>query len=254
VLSFLCSIPCCFVPGAGLLGILFGALAVSFIAGARGRLSGRGLAIAGIILGIISTALWAYVTVGGVQAYTFWMKKMSPAASGIVVAAAEGKPAEARAFMTAGAQAEVDDARLAQFAAAIVAVHGSVQGPSGDFGMLIESFQKTFGNAGPSTPSGGARGQQTVPFAFETSSGPVLGWATFDAAALQSQKAEVEDLFVFIDGSSGVTLRKDGPSVGVAATMGAKVVELEDAAKQQRSAPPPAAPPSSPPPAEAPRP
>lgn len=240
VLSFLCSIPCCFIPGAGLLGVLFGALGVSFIASSRGRLSGRGLAVAGIILGIISTTLWVFACVGGMQAYTFWNKQMQPAASGVVVAAAESRPDEARKFMSPGAAAEVDDARLADFGQAIVAAHGQVVGASGDFWMLVKSFQRTVGNSGGGGmgSSGGGGAPSFVPFAFETSAGPTLGWAVFDSAALQSQSAQVEDLFVYIDSTSGVTLRKDGPAVGLAASMGLRVVEPPGASAQPVTTPP----------------
>lgn len=249
VFSFLCSIPCCFIPGLGVLGILLGALSVSFIARARGRLSGRGLAIAGIILGIISTTLWVAGGIGMAQVYTFWMKQMLPAASGIVVAAAEDKHDEARGFMTSAAAAEVDDARLAAFAQAIEVAHGEVLGPSGDFWMLVKSFQRTLGNSGGNVGSGSAQGAYTIaPFAFETAAGPTLGWAMFSSSALQSQKAEVEDLLIYLDPgtSTGITLRKDGPAVGLAASMGVTIVEPQDAVKKKESAPTAPAPPPAP--------
>lgn len=60
--SLICSlILCC--PGLGLIGVILGLAAIPGTG--AGRKSGRGLAVAGIIIGLLSTALWVGVPYAG---------------------------------------------------------------------------------------------------------------------------------------------------------------------------------------------
>ena len=48
----------------GLLAVIFGALALRSISGAQGALGGRGMATSGMVLGILSLAVWSFALLG----------------------------------------------------------------------------------------------------------------------------------------------------------------------------------------------
>ena len=63
ILSLVCSLICC-IPGLGILGSLLGVFALIGIGGSRGRVGGKGLAISGIIIGILMTVIWIGAFIG----------------------------------------------------------------------------------------------------------------------------------------------------------------------------------------------
>ncbi|MEM9064847.1 MAG: DUF4190 domain-containing protein [Planctomycetota bacterium] len=63
VLSLVCSLICC-IPGTGLLGVFIGVVAVILIGASGGRVGGRGLAFAGIVVGLAISAVWLLIGIG----------------------------------------------------------------------------------------------------------------------------------------------------------------------------------------------
>lgn len=239
LLSFFCSIPCCFIPIFPPLGVILGAVAVSLISSSRGRLAGRGFAIAGIILGILTTTLWVATIFGGVQVFTFYNKQMVPTVSQVIAEGSAGRPDQARAVLGATAQGEVSDERLAAFIGAIELAHGEVAGASGSFEMVGRGFERArqqqleipdFGNI------------QGAPLAIQTATGPIFAYAFFDKAALNTQSVELLDILVYIDDSKVVTLRESGPAASFAASIGLDVVDLGAAPAPDAAPAPPAEP------------
>ncbi len=55
------------VPGFGLLGLLFGIVALILIGSSNGTLAGRGLSAAGIVLGLLFSVVWGALIVGGLS-------------------------------------------------------------------------------------------------------------------------------------------------------------------------------------------
>ena len=55
------------VPGFGLLGLLFGIVALILIGSSNGALVGRGLSAAGIVLGLLFSVLWGALIFGGLS-------------------------------------------------------------------------------------------------------------------------------------------------------------------------------------------
>jgi hypothetical protein len=66
VFSLVSSLICC-VPGLGLLGVITGIASLMFIAGAHGRLVGKGMAWTGLIVGALVTALQLGLIIGGMS-------------------------------------------------------------------------------------------------------------------------------------------------------------------------------------------
>jgi len=66
----------CFVPGMGLIGSIMGVAGLIVIGASRGRLSGRGMAIAGIVLGLIFSMIWAGVGLGMMKVWSTMKTEM----------------------------------------------------------------------------------------------------------------------------------------------------------------------------------
>ena len=64
--SLVTALLCC-IPGAGILATLLGAFAIVRIGSSGGRKSGKFLAIAGIVIGLLVTAIWLGMIIGAVS-------------------------------------------------------------------------------------------------------------------------------------------------------------------------------------------
>lgn len=58
----------CFIPGLGILALLLGGAAIILISRSQGRLTGLGLAVAGCVLGLVSTVVTLFLVVGAMGA------------------------------------------------------------------------------------------------------------------------------------------------------------------------------------------
>lgn len=65
IASFVTGILCC-IPGLGSAAVIMGALSVYFISQSRGTLEGRPLAVAGMVLGMLSLTIWVFLMWGAV--------------------------------------------------------------------------------------------------------------------------------------------------------------------------------------------
>lgn len=66
VVSLVMSLLCC-IPGLGLIGSALGVVSLIGISGSRGRVGGKGMAMAGIIIGVLMTVAWISFTVMGLK-------------------------------------------------------------------------------------------------------------------------------------------------------------------------------------------
>ncbi|MGD9693064.1 MAG: DUF4190 domain-containing protein [Phycisphaerales bacterium] len=229
----------CFVPGAGLVGALLGIGGLVSIGKSRGRLTGKGLAITGLVLGLILSVLWGSVVVGFGQAYRFYRDRMIPPVA-MLVESIEKDPAAARTGLTEGAAKSVTDEDMAQFAAALRAHYGEFREAPKDFGSLLQTFGESMGAQNQDqTMRGGQRGVP-VPLQFER--GGVLIVAVFDESTFDAKQPRYEDLFAVLPGRKAVTLRKGGRAKEEALNMGFEPVYGEAALPQGEEAPDASAP------------
>lgn len=105
-----CSVLC--VPPLSTLGAMLGIGAVVRIGRSEGRLGGRSLAIAAIVLGLLASALWVGVGIGAGQ---FW-SIASRAGTGFYTGLGAGDLKAARELLHPDASAAISDAELAAFA------------------------------------------------------------------------------------------------------------------------------------------
>lgn len=228
VLSIVCSIPFCCIPALGIVGATLGAVSLVKINASQGRVYGRGAAVTGLLLGIITTALWTSLYFGVAQAYTFYKKQMAPAAQQFMVDASKGDIAAARTLLSPGAEADLTDDRLLAFMATIEASEGKVIGVHADLERVFESFKRL-----RSKPGGSLNVQDAapVPLALETTGGTTLMWCLFDESGFRAkpQQVQVADMVVLLNDGRAVTLRESGPGADVVLWMHAKLAPVEPA-------------------------
>lgn len=226
VFSLVFSLICC-IPGFGVIGIILGVVALVLISGAGGKLGGKGLAIAGIIVGIAVSAIWAAISFGGLEAYTYYKNSMAPQVESFITTAKSGDYDASRGVLSSGAGGDLSDERIAEFFAAAETQYGRIDNIQPGLGDLIESFgrvrsQSTGGSFDPNDPT-------AVPFPLYFDSGPAPLWITFDEDTLGTPNPEISDaLLVLSDGRSCITLREDGPATNIAAALGLEIIALED--------------------------
>lgn len=170
----------CFLPLLGVLGILFGVFALVGIGSSGGRVKGTGLAIAGIVIGLIVSVLWTgagFAINSGLQQF--------PKFAAVMTEVENGSLDTARSYMTPSSRALATDEAFEAFRAAYQAELGSFQSaPSG----AIELFE-AYAEIGPAmqtinqgTPYQG----QLIPIPGRFDNGNGLVILVFDAAAQQT--------------------------------------------------------------------
>jgi hypothetical protein len=125
------------IPGVGLLAILFGALGIG--KAKDPRYGGKGLAIVGIVLGLISIVVW-----GGIGYGVYWgVGKIKEMASGFqfVEALSRGSVAEAKTFSTG----KMSDAELSKLAVEMKTLGKlkQMQNPTNSFQNNVLDIQGT---------------------------------------------------------------------------------------------------------------
>jgi len=220
VLAVVAAILC--VPGTGLLAILLGAIALAAIGRSNGALEGRGAAISGIILGLITTVLWGALFAGALQGYTYYTKNMVATTDRFIQAAAAQDYDAARAEFSEGAAAELTDEQLAWFIGEVETRAGEVQRTATSFGTIVEAFGEIFGqnghtqsNTNPNFQIKDDGNDNIVPVALTCANESVLAWVIFDEASLGDPEVsppKIVDVFVLFASGDVVALRHDGPA------------------------------------------
>lgn len=85
------------IPGVGLLAVLFGFLGMG--KAKDPRVGGKGLAVVGLLLGLLGTLGWAYAGYKGYQAWGY-LKGMAEPAAGFFQGMADGDFAKAKSYTT----------------------------------------------------------------------------------------------------------------------------------------------------------
>lgn len=139
ILSLVSSLICC-IPGLGALGAVLGGLSLIRIGSSNGRRTGKGLAITGIVIGLIVSILWVFIFIGASATMAQAAKIFQP----MVQAATAPDAATLRAKVSPTLANVLTDADFANFKAKIDAEIGAVQPPP--TGMI--AFFKQYGEVG----------------------------------------------------------------------------------------------------------
>jgi hypothetical protein len=228
IVSLVTSFICC-IPGLGVVAMLLGIISLITIGSSHGRVTGRGAALAGIIIGLAVSAIQGAIGFGVLQGATFYTKQMQPAAFSFFESAGAGDYGAARQLLHSDAEQSVSDEDITRFydttqrlCGELAATQGG-RGLSDEFGFLMEAFaaaRQNFNNQQVNVDPSIA----PVPVAIETDQGPVLTYIFFHQAGLQGASANansIADILVFVPGSDdAITLRADGPARQVALASG----------------------------------
>jgi hypothetical protein len=149
VTSLVLSLICC-IPGFGLLGAGLGVGALLGIGGSNGRVGGRGLAAAGIIIGILVTLAWAGAYVAARQMMGQASQVLFGSMNQAMVAVEAGDFDAARQNL-GGRAGSATDEQFESFRAGYRAAYGSFQSVPTDWmeifaayaevGQLIQNYQ-----------------------------------------------------------------------------------------------------------------
>lgn len=150
ILSLICAL-ICIIPGMGLLATILGISAAVGISGSRGRVGGMGLAIAGIVLGLLFSMLWVGGFLGMRQVMSMFQSSLMAPLSQVMTAIDNGDTKNARAMFSPAANAAITDEQIKAFRDAYQAELGSFKGiPQGfmefimgykDLGQVLQVYQ-----------------------------------------------------------------------------------------------------------------
>jgi hypothetical protein len=137
ITSLVLALICC-IPPLPSLAVAFGAGALIRIRGANGRLSGTVLAIFGVVLGLIFSAIQIAVIIGAVQIYRNVDRFVSQPARLIVADVAKNDPTNLRALLDPASK--VTDAQITDWFARVNTELGAFKGETarGDAAMAIQ--------------------------------------------------------------------------------------------------------------------
>lgn len=192
VLAILClifGIIC--VPGFGILGLFFGVGAIVAINASRGRVSGLGLAITGIVFSLIASVLWIGLGLGMMQAKNVVEQQIDE----LIVAAYAADVDAAKEILNDKADAAITAEMCTAFTTAVDARVGKWSGfPEGFF-----KFFGRFGKLAPAQQQAEAQGYLAGGTAWpgEFANGPALLIIQFDTVTPgEWLKGEISNLGV----------------------------------------------------------
>lgn len=173
----------CFVPGAGAIAVILGGAAAFFISSSNGRLRGMGLAIAGIVLGLLFTLLWIFMVIGVNSGMKQFTGSMIKPADSFMLAIDKGDFTTARTFLVPDAEKAVTDDMLRTFKDAYQADVGSYKGIPNQSMM---KFISAYGSVGPAMNAIQGR-QGWMPIPAEFSNGFAVVFMGIDETAQPAQ-------------------------------------------------------------------
>jgi hypothetical protein len=135
--SLVMGLLCC-IPGPGLLAVLLGSIGLIRIRTSEGRKSGRGLAIAGILLGILVSIAWVFIAIGAVT----FAQAFAQQAGRVTTLLQTPSPTAIRAALSPQAAAIVTDERWNAFRTEIEAEIGPIQPVPTSFLELMGKYSQ----------------------------------------------------------------------------------------------------------------
>ena len=246
VLSLVLGIVC--VPFFGLLAIFLGVFALFGIKASRGRVSGTGLAVAGIILGVLMTVIWG-TCIGGMA---FFMKlartEIGPAAGAIITSVEQGEFEKVKSALTPGSQARLTPEAVEAFRVALESEMGAYKGGAASTSQLIDEYKEFFSAIGQSGGSGPSQIQSYdnhMPIPLEFEKGWAMVWVGMPTDGSQPSPGQfpIENIVVLTPSAAEIVLVPFGTVLP--STPAPKLPEPEGATPED-SAPSEPAPPDEP--------
>ena len=177
VLAILGLISACFLVGGvlGAIGALLGVIALATIGGSGGKTGGSGIAISGIVVGLLASLI------AGVMGFGAWTVLGYALKMGAPIEHVANRDYEAlRDSMIADVRPQVTDESIDAFAAAIESEHGKLVGlPDGMMDWF--SGYTELDPSNPPDPASTPYGNQgVIPLPIDHDNGKVLYWLVLD--------------------------------------------------------------------------
>jgi hypothetical protein len=163
ILSLVCSL-ICLIPGLGLLGAIMGIAALFSISRSQGAVRGNGMAVTGIIIGLVVTVIWLGILIAGAQFNAVFGRQFVAPVATLVQAMDRGDHATARKSFEPALDAAVTDEQIAAFTAAYQAELGSYKNSPQSLWEMIMAYAQV----GPAMQNFQGGGNQIpVPIEFD---------------------------------------------------------------------------------------
>ncbi len=171
IASLVLSLICC-IPGFGILATLLGAFAVVRIGSSAGRKSGRFLALAGIIIGLLGTAVQVGLIIGAVQVARKFTSNIINPMNTAFVQLTQGDHTGLSALVDPTVLPAGDKSQMDRFLAEATAKLGAFQG------FPVQGFQ--FQSQGPSNNTPITPGLTPIPLPVNFANGDALMFLLVD--------------------------------------------------------------------------
>lgn len=231
VLSPILSIVCC-VPGAPLLGAMFGVGAIVGIRSSRGRVIGTPPAVIGVVLGILLTVLQAAVGFGFVSALQAYERLVMPKAEAFSRAMQGADVSAIRPLLSTSAGEAVSDDEIERFARVIKGELGSYIGLPKGLLALAEGLSTSPAFSGQNQRHLQSLPPNALPVPVDFSKGQAVMMVFFDDNPFNTGKAAVTDLLLLLPGGAATPLRDSGPAAALAKQWGIPLRSAEPSAPE----------------------
>jgi hypothetical protein len=160
----------CFIPGLSVLAIVMGVAALLMISKSGGKLRGGGLAVAGLLVGVLVTAVWIAALVGMRQATKFFESQFIAPVATSLKALQAGDIAGAKKILDPAVSATLTDADFQKFKDGYTPELGDFEGAPDGIMQVFEGYS-ALGQQMQTFQGGGGNDRLPVPAKFKN------GWA-----------------------------------------------------------------------------
>lgn len=189
VIGIIAVIPgiCC-IPGPGVIAVLLGGISALLIGRSLGRLTGMGLAITGIVLGLLASVFSVFVLIGASSINEEASAQFFKPAAATLRQLEAGDHPTLRKALTPEASAKVTDQQIVDFVANYKTSLGSFKSAPEDIIDVIRSFMKLAETQNQANQRFGQPGQNFIPIPAEFSQGRALVIILFEPASMGKAK------------------------------------------------------------------
>jgi hypothetical protein len=173
ILSLVASLVC-FIPGLPTIGSVLGVFALIGISSSKGRVKGTGLAVAGIVIGLLFSMLQIGLALGANAVMKEYAKFGEP-----MLLVESGDTAQFRKYLSSDVDAVVTDADIAAFKAAFAADAGAFEGVPKGLVEVVGDFAN-LGKSGQQPDQSDVPYSEVVPVPGRFANGSRLIWAAID--------------------------------------------------------------------------
>lgn len=178
ILALVFALPC-FLPGPGIIASLLAVFALVGISGSKGRVGGTGLAIAALVIGLLSTAFWTALGYGAWQIVSVFDKQIVGSTAVVMTEIKDGEWDKVKGRFVTRSADQLTPEMLEQFRSQYREKFGEFESAPTGIGNIIEMYTKL----GPLMQNLKNPPNNTIPLPLKFAKGPVLLMLEIDQGA-----------------------------------------------------------------------